>query len=120
MPSVKRNALTREPLPPPFPIGTRVRYLGRHEVSTQIDGGPSTLIKYHGMVATIARVVAGRRGTGRQLRDEDGPMFYEDDSEPILDTTRDGYSVYVVLDKNGREHGRAIQHDTKHEWEIVA
>lgn len=112
-----RKQLTRDPLPPPFPVGAVVKYLGRDHITTSFDSRPGTLVKFHGMIVTIARVVEGRRGTGTQLRDEDGPMFYEDDGEPILDSTRDGYSVYVVKDATGREHGRVIQRDTMHEWE---
>lgn len=113
--------LTREPKPPPFAVGTQVRYLGRDHIKTAYNAADTgTLVKYHGMVVTIVRVVEGRRGTARQLRDEDGPMFYDDDErEPILDTTKDGYSVYEVVDHKGRKHGRAIQHDALSEWEVV-
>ncbi len=45
---------------------------------------------------TITEVRPGRRGTLRHCRDENGPMYWDDTGEPILDETDDGYSVYFV------------------------
>lgn len=75
-----------------------------------------------GIEVVIDHVVTGRRGTGRQLRDEDGPMFYEDDGEPMLDTTKDGYSVYYVVRGTGKAakmSGRCISPDAVHKWKVL-
>lgn len=99
----------RDPLPPPFPVGARVQYLGPTR-STYLQPGD---------VKVIVRVHAGRRGTGQQLRDDDGPMIYEDTGEPILDETRDGRSVWTYTDERGREQGRLIWPADAHTWRAV-
>lgn len=119
----RKPSPTRAPKPPPFKVGERVRYLGRESISTAYDFGPGTLIKHHGMIVEIARVVPGRRGTGYPLTEitENGHevMIDEDTGEPYLDETKDGYSVYEVTDANGRKHGRAILVETAKDWERV-
>jgi hypothetical protein len=75
-----------------------------------------------GLIVTIAETRPGRRGTLVHLRDEDGPMYYEDTGEHILDETHDGYSVYhAEAWQNGRKQGRCIFPDAEflQEWEIV-
>lgn len=116
-----RYILTRDPLPPPFALGTRLRYLGTRHVRANHNGGPMVDVIAPGIEVTIVEVNRGRPGTGQHLKDEDGPMFYDDaQTEPIFDETKDGYSVYRV-DVPGMERGpgRAIHVDTKHEWEII-
>lgn len=119
--------MDRPPKPAPFAVGTRLRYVGTHESYTY-DINPKTREKREvplqvpGMVVTVAEVRPGRRGTLRPCRDENGPMYYEDTGEPILDDTDDGYSVYFVdAWQNGRKQGRCIHPDRESilEWEVV-
>jgi hypothetical protein len=59
--------------------------------------------------------------TGHQLHDHDGPMFH-DEGDPILDQTRDGYSVYHVTINNGgkvERAGRLIDHDHRKDWKVI-
>lgn len=101
---------TRPPRPAPFPVGARIRYVGATRSSyLQRDD-----------VKEIVRVRPGRRGTGRRLHDEDGPMFYDDTGEPILDTTKDAYSVWTYTDDTGREQGRIVWPEHAGAWERVA
>ncbi len=123
---------TRDPLPPPFPIGTRLRCVEGHDAYvSRVDGYPRdiadhpedwTRVSGRGIEVTIARVEPGRRGTGRQLRDEDG-LMYHDDGEPMRDETQDGYSVYHVMRGTGsaaRMSGRCIYPDGAHKWQMFA
>jgi hypothetical protein len=83
---------TRDPLPPPFPVGTHLRCVEGHDAYVPSVERPRD-IKAHpedwarlsgrGIEVTISRVEPGRRGTGRHLRDEDGPMHH-DDGEPMI------------------------------------
>lgn len=121
---MKAKDTLRKPKAPPFKVGTKLRYIGTRHVTASFSAtGPKAEILAPGMVVTVERVELGRQGTGRQLRDEDGPMFYEDDGEPILDTTKDGYSVYSVPEPSpmfpGHRHGRCILVKNKHEWQVV-
>jgi len=122
----------RDPLPPPFPIGTRLRCIKGFDAYVSAVDHPRDIAKYPedwkrvsgcGIEVTIDKVVEGRRGTGRQLRDEDGLMYYEDTGEPILDETRDGYSVYHVVSGDTRAakmSGRCIRpDDAKERWEVI-
>lgn len=108
--------MDRAPKPAPFPVGTRLRYVGSHH-SYYLEGAKKIPIVEPGMIVEIAVASPGRRGSLRQLRDENGPMYYEDDDEPILDETRDGYSVYHA--GGNKNMGRIIRADTAHEWELV-
>lgn len=124
----------RDPLPPPFPVGTRLRCIKGFDAYVAAVDHPRHTVTDHpedwtrvsgvGIEVTIDSVVQGRRGTGRQLRDEDGLMFYEDSGEPILDETRDGYSVYHVVSGNGhaaKMSGRCIRPDDAEErWLEIA
>lgn len=86
--------MDRQPKAAPFAVGTRLRYTGTDASWHEIEG-ERVYIYGPGVEVTVAETRPGRRGTLRQLRDEDGPMEYEDTGEPILDTTRDGYSITV-------------------------
>jgi hypothetical protein len=71
------------------------------------------------MVVLIDKVHEGHRGTLVHLVDHDGPLYYDDD-QPILDTTVDGWSVYHVQAwQGGIQQGRVIDHESKHEWEVI-
>ncbi len=121
---------TRDPLPPPFPVGTRLRcveghdaYVPRVERAREIAEHPEDWqrISGRGLEVVIDSVRPGYRGTGRQLRDGDGPMFH-DDGEPMLDATRDGYSVYHAVHGEGRlakQSGRCIYPDSVRRWQIL-
>jgi hypothetical protein len=121
---------TRDPLPPPFHVGTRLRcidghdaYVPRVERARAIAEHPEdwARISGRGIEVTIDDVRPGHRGTGRQLRDESGPMHH-DDGEPMLDATRDGYSVYHVVLGEGRlakQSGRCIFPDSVHRWQVL-
>ncbi len=122
---------TRVPLPPPFPVGTRLRCIEGHDAYVASVDRPRD-IKAHpedwarisglGIEVMIARVELGRQGTGRQLHDEDGPMSHYD-GEPMLDETQDGYSVYQVVRGTGsaaRMSGRCIFPDSAHRWQVLS
>lgn len=121
---------TRDPLPPPFPVGTRLRciegydaYAAHVERPRDIEAHPEdwARVSGRGIEVTIERVEPGRRGTGRRLRDEDGPMS-DDDGEPMLDETKDGYSVYCVVRGTGnaaKMSGRCIDPGSAHRWQVM-
>ena len=117
--------MDRPPKKAPFPVGAKLRYIGKtHSWTYDID--PKTKekkevpIQVPGMIVTVEEVRPGRRGTLRHLRDENGPMYYEDTGEPILDDTDDGYSVYYVNAwQNGKRQGRCIFTEYKKEWEVL-
>ncbi len=121
---------TRDPLPPPFPVGARLRcveghdaYVPRVERAREIKDHPEDWVRIsgRGIEVTIDEIRLGYRGTGRQLRDEDGPMSH-DDGEPVLDETGDGYSVYHVVRGEGRAaklSGRCIFPDSAHRWQVL-
>lgn len=112
----KSDDLRRAPLPPPFPVGVRVRYTGTRTqtlcaverwingVLSKIEGAVTVLAP--GMVVTIDGVKRGRRGTGR--------FEYFDDHEPDVDETIDGWSLYTVAGNK-----RAIYAGAAGEWEVV-
>lgn len=83
----------RIPKPAPFPVGTRLRYTGTR-ISYSERKGVRIPITEPGLEVVVIETRPGRQGTLRQCRDEEGPMYYSDTGEPILDTTRDGYSIY--------------------------
>lgn len=109
----------RAPRIAPFIVGTRLRYIGTRVIHECTGGGPDTLILGPGLEVVIDRVNAGRRGTGKQLEDQDGPMFC-DDGDPLLDETKDGYSVYSIVDSSGRKHGRCIYATSANEWAVIS
>ncbi len=102
----------RDPRPAPFPVGLCLRYCGTSRWYADAEGNRPLLEP--GMIVTVAETKRGRQGTLRQLRDEDGPMF-DDDGEPLLDTTRDGYSVWVQANGNRR----MIRPESASEWEVA-
>lgn len=109
--------MDRKPLDPPFPVGARLRYVGPHRSYAIGADGSRVPIEEIGLEVVVEAVQCGRRGTGRQMRDEDGPMEY-DDGEPILDTTRDGSSVWFYT-VDGQRHGRLILCESSREWEPI-
>lgn len=118
--------MDRKPKPAPFKCGTRIRYIGETR-SWTYDINPVTKekkevpIQVPGMIVMIAEVRPGHQGTLVHMRDADGPMYYEDTGEPILDDTDDGYSVYYVeAYQHGKKQGRIIHRESKKEWEVVA
>jgi hypothetical protein len=76
-------------------------------------------ISGRGLEVVIDEVRLGRRGTGRQLIDEDGPMFH-DDGDPMIDETKDGYSVYHVSSDahTKKASGRCIFPHTAQRWQL--
>jgi len=121
---------TRDPLPPPFSVGTQLRCIEGHEIYVpRVERARESAdhpedwarVSGRGVEVTIDEVRPGHRGTGRQLRDEDGPM-YHDEGEPMLDETRDGYSVYHVVRGEGRaakQSGRCIHPDGARRWQVL-
>jgi hypothetical protein len=117
-----RRPASQSPKPPPFPIGARVRYIGTRRIGVGDNPQSVTWVLFPGATGSIVRTNPGRRGTGRPLFDEDGPMYWEDDGEPILDDTKDGYSVWVSdHDPRTQNSGRCIDPDplTLEEWELI-
>lgn len=114
----RRRPAPESPKPPPFPVGTRLRYIGTRRIGVGSSPDTCTWVLFPGAVGTITKVNPGRRGTGRPCYDADGPMVWEDTGEPILDDTRDGYSVWVGDTDPRTEHsGRCIDPDGLDEWE---
>lgn len=105
------KSLTRRPEAPPFSPGTRLKYVGTRRLSST-DG---VVLLEPGMIVLVDTTWPGRRGTGRKLFDEDGPIVFEDTGEPILDETKDGYSVWI----NALGQGRIIRREDRSEWEVV-
>jgi hypothetical protein len=92
--------MDRKPKPAPFPVGTKLRYIGGSSGDPCVRSWVEV-----GDVLEVVRTRPGRQGTLRWIDLDDG-------DEPFQDTTRDGYSV--VEPKPG--FGRIVQPD---EWEIV-
>jgi hypothetical protein len=117
---------TDAPKPPPFPVGAQLRYTGTRHIRVGLTAGARDGLREDwvdivapGMTVTICEVRNGRRGTGQHLRDADGFMFYdEEQTEPIYDETKDGWSVYRV-EAGGRTHGRCINVESADEWERI-
>lgn len=86
--------MDRVPLPAPFPVGARVRFIGTDCVWTERNGERIPIVE-PGMVVEIVRASDGRRGT---LALE----YIDDDGEEIRDRTLDGCSVYEVPGVGGR------------------
>lgn len=102
--SAKDRRALRSPLPVPFPVGTRLAYIGERCEYADPEGrvillGPDT-------VADIVEVREGHRGTG-EVYDHD------EDGAPLYDQTVDGASVWV----NARGQRRAIIPATANQWE---
>lgn len=118
--------MDRLPKPAPFKVGTRLRYKGTTETYTYDirDGWENKKVIplcVPGMEVVVAEARPGRRGTLIHMRDSDGPMFWDDTGEPILDETSDGYSVYFVeAYQSGKKQGRCIHRDGAKEWEKLA
>lgn len=101
--------MDRIPLPPPFIVGTCVRYRGRRRAWA--DAAMTVPLIGYGMEFTIVGAAAGRRGTLEPLPLEDG----DDEDEPVLDSTVDGYSVY----QETPDSRRIIWPKDFLEWEVV-
>jgi hypothetical protein len=106
--------MDRKPEPAPFPVGTKVRYVGTRRTEIQASTGEMVPVIAPGMIATVERVNPGRQGTLRPL-----PGEWEDEGNPVLDTTRNGYSVYSVPLPGGKSYGRIIWPSDAAEWERV-
>jgi hypothetical protein len=105
---------TDMPKPAPFPVGTRVRYLGTHDVSSGPTGGEMRRIIYPGIEVTISKCAYGRKGTGRPVCEDD------ETGETLYDETKDFVSVYSVgPDVPGMHYGRCIGREDAHEWEVI-
>lgn len=111
--------MDRAPLPPPFPIGTRVRYIGKHEAWTVADDGTKLPFTEPGLVVTIVDTHPGRRGSLRPVLDEDGVPDVDDDGKAVLYRTMDGWSTYQVAHAGKVYARRAIRAENAHEWEIT-
>jgi len=118
--------MDRQPKAPPFPVGAKLVDCGPHNIGQYVGlVGPkqrTVMIREPGLIVVVASVRAGRQGTLRHLRDEDGPMF-DDRGDKVLDWTRDGYSVVVPdglsADDAKEVHGRCVFADDAHEWELI-
>jgi hypothetical protein len=74
---------TKPPLPPPFPLGSKVEYLGYQ----YNDGDTGKLLLRHGMIGTVTSIKQGWQGTGRVVDEVGG------DGEPIYDETHNSWSI---------------------------
>lgn len=113
--------MDREPKPAPFQVGTHLRCVDDKHTTFVLDNltGSKAMIYGPGLEVVVEEVKYGRQGTLRHLTDEDGPMYYEDSGEPILDRTSDWCSVYYVIGQDGQRHGRLIHRKDKKNWTVV-
>jgi hypothetical protein len=111
--------MDRAPLPAPFPIGTRLRYVGAHHSWTIDSTGARVPICEPGLEVTIDRIMKGRRGTLRPIPEGDGsgPML-DEEGEPVLDRTSDDCSVYRYR-VDDVPFGRLVRAEHAHEWEVL-
>lgn len=79
---------TRDPLPPPFPVGARLRYCGTRR--SYHDPAMTVPIVAPGIEVTIIDTRDGWRGSGRIIDHDD------ETGESYRDSTIDGGSVYVT------------------------
>jgi hypothetical protein len=102
------------PAPPPFPVGTRLRYTGASQIGTTDATGATVWILFPGAAGTIVRVREGRCGTGRYLDDDDS-------GAAIYDTTEPGYSVWQSDAASARNTGRCIDNtpDALADWVVL-
>lgn len=126
----KKADPAREPLPPPFPVGTRLRCIEGHDAYVPRVDHPRDIrahfedwprVSGRGIEVTIDLVKPGSRGTGQQLCDAGGPMS-DDAGEPILDETQDGRSIYQVVRGRGptaRMSGWCIDPSSAHKWQVA-
>jgi len=108
---------TDAPKSAPFPVGTRLRYLGTSDVSTGPTRGEKRRIIYPGIEVTISECAYGHRGTGREI-DTD-----EETGETLYDETKDFVSIYHVGPRapgsKFNYYGRCIDRESAHEWEVI-
>ncbi len=77
------------PLPPPFPVGACLIYVGERVVSSTPDiRRDSIRLLYPGLPVEVTEVRPGQQGTGEVL-------WTDDDGEEVVDRTRHGASVWV-------------------------
>lgn len=109
---------TRDPRPPPFQVGVRLRCIvgPRHDVTFGL-GDDQVRVFGHGLEVVVDEVRPGRRGTGRWIQPSE--VGGDDDEEPFQDETRDGYCVYHVTAASGKRHGRCISWKCVGEWEVI-
>jgi hypothetical protein len=111
-----RRALTmdRKPLPPPFPILSRVRYVGTRRMSILLPDGGEILLLEPGMEVEITSTHPGRQGTMMPQ-----PGDWDADFQPY-DYTEDGHSIYRLdIAETGERYGRIIWPKDAGEWEKV-
>lgn len=111
--------MDRQPKKPPFPVGARLRYVGQHQGWFHNKAGERVPSCVPGLEVVIVRTTAGRRGTLAPLYEDGEPMVWDDTGEPILDETKDGYSVYEVH-VDDKTYGRCIFPEAAKQWERVA
>jgi hypothetical protein len=108
---------TDAPKPAPFPVGTRLRYRGKLDMSQGPTGGEQRRICYPGIEVEVYAEKYGWRGTGRVIDHDD------ETGEPYYDETHDFVSVYRIgPDVPGlplTTYGRCIGHDSVQDWEVI-
>jgi hypothetical protein len=117
-----------EPLPPPFPVGTRLRmksgpwaydaFVQNPELPYPDREQRENLVRIRGagIEVVICRVRPGHRGSGRL-------METQDDGYEVYDSTKDGWSVYEQTYADGRaipHSGRAIAAEDADHWEVLS
>ncbi len=104
----------KQPKPPPFAVGARVRYVGSRRISSSKRGAPDgelVPVLYPGLEVVIDKVNPGRQGTGAILVH----ASQTDDGEHLIDETTNGHSVWT----NAVGQGRIIWPDAVDEWELI-
>jgi len=91
--------MDRAPEAAPFSVGTIVEQVATHRSWFVARDGTHVPLEQPGQRVAIAEVKPGRRGTLRQIGEDDVT------GDPILDTTRDAYSVWYV-EYEGERKGR--------------
>lgn len=108
----------REPLPPPYAVGTVLTYTGPDLPGESLDGPIAIRMDAlpHGSTVEVHAIYAGERGTLEQLYSTDGLMYGDEEGQkrPVVDRTTDGISF---LRRDGRHvFGRMIKASGADQW----
>ncbi|MEK6832580.1 MAG: hypothetical protein AABY32_00910 [Nanoarchaeota archaeon] len=99
---------TNPPLEAPFPVGTKLKYIGDRRSCAFINGEYVPCM-YNGLEIEIISIDKGRHGTGQVL------FVDEETGEEAYYNTVNGSSVY----ENIKGEKRCIFPESKNEWQVI-
>lgn len=105
--------MDRPPLPAPYAVGTRLRYVGAGRWFADAEGKEPLLIA--GLEVEIVATEDGWQGSLQEIICEPDDQG-DDEGKYPLDVTRDGWSTW--LDRRGNR--RSISASNAAEWELVS